>query len=286
MKYYVYTMSHLGVIFYVGKGTGNRMFIHEKRARKNIKSNNNSSLFEKIFSIIFNNESIEYKKIFETDNECEAYKFEYETIEKIGLQNLCNLTKDYLKTSVSDRVKEGLSKSEKFKSVLELKRTLGVRQYYKEINLGEKNPRFGKKNTEEHMIAIKNSLIGVPKSEEHKNKISDALKGIKRSDDTKNKVSESLKKSTKFQEKVHSEEFRNTHRINTKKRHDELITYYFEYNGDEVIHKGGLQNMEENYDISFNTLRKLRYGKLEEWNGWRFIKMTNNSNQKIINKDV
>ena len=286
MKYYVYTMSHLGVIFYVGKGTCNSMFIHEKRARKNIKSNNNSSLFEKIISIIFNNESIEYKKIFETDNECEAYKFEYETIEKIGLQNLCNLTKDYLKTSVSDRVKEGLSKSEKFKSVLELKRTLGVRQYYKEINLGEKNPRFGKKNTEEHMIAIKNSLIGVPKSEEHKDKISDALKGIKRSDDTKNKVSESLKKSTKFQEKVHSEEFRNTHRINTKKRHDELITYYFEYNGVEVIHKGGLQNMEENYDISFNTLRKLRYGKLEEWNGWRFIKMTNNSNQKIINKDV
>jgi len=277
MKYYVYTLSYSDKIFYVGKGTGHRMFIHEKRALKGIKSNNNTALFEKILSIIESGNKIEYNKIFETDNECEAYKFEFELIEKIGLDNLCNLTKDYLKTSVSDMVKFGLSKSEKWKEVQVRKKSLEMREYYKMINSGENNPRYGKTNTEEHMIAIKNSLIGVPKSEEHRKKIGDAIRGIVRSDEYKKKLSESLKNSTKFKEATQSEEFKNKHRQNTKKRHQELITYYFEYNGNIIIHKGGLKNMAVEYNIPFTYLQKLRYGKIEEYKGWKFISMENKS---------
>jgi len=277
MKYYVYTLSYDGKIFYVGKGTGLRMFIHEKRTRKGIKSNNNTSLFEKIHSIIEYGNSIEYTKIFETNNECEAYKFEFETIENIGLNNLCNLTKDYLKTSVSDMVKAALAKSEKWNESKIKKKSLEVREYYRQINIGDKNPRYGKKNTEEHMNAIKNSLIGIPKSEEHKKKISDAIRGIIRSDEFKRKVSDSLRNSSKLKEVTQSEEFKNKHRENSKKRHKESITYYYEYNGNIIIHKGGLKDMASQYDISFYYLKKLRYGKIEEYKGWRFISIENKS---------
>jgi hypothetical protein len=277
MKYYVYTLSYNGEIFYVGKGTKYRMFVHEKRALRGIKSNNNTALFKKIQSIIESENKIEYNKIFETDDECEAYKFESETIEQMGLDNLCNLTKNYLKTSLSERVKVGLSKSKKWIEVLENKKSLEMREYYKMINTGENNPRYGKNNTEEHMIAIKNSLIGIPKSEEHKKKIADAIRGISRSDEFKQKVSESLRNSTKFKEVTQSEEFKNKHRQNAKKRHKELITYYFEYNGDIIIHNGGLKDMSLTHDISLYYLKKLRYGEIEEYKGWKFILLDNKS---------
>lgn len=32
MKYYVYTLAHNGTVFYVGKGSGNRIPQHEKEA--------------------------------------------------------------------------------------------------------------------------------------------------------------------------------------------------------------------------------------------------------------
>ena len=287
MKYYVYTLSFENSIFYVGKGVKDRMFIHEKRAIKGIKSNNNSALYEKIKSILDDNKKIEYNKIFETDDECEAYKFEFETIENIGIENLCNLTKDWVKTSVSERVKIGISKSTKFKDAINNKKSIETREYYRKINTGENNPRYGKKNTVDHMTAIKNSLIGVSKSDEHKEKISKSLKGLERSDETKKKLSESLKKSTKFKEVVNSEDFKNKHKENTKKRHDELMTYYFEYLGETIVHKGGLKNMSEKYNISHHILKKLRYGVIGEYKGWKFISFENLSfkpSKRSINK--
>lgn len=170
MKFYVYTLSHNGIVFYVGKGSKRRMYIHEQKFRKGIKSNNNTSLFEKIKSIIESGNSIEYKKIFETDIETDAYKVEVETIENLGIDNICNLTTSYLKSNLSDIVKTSLKKSLKFKESLDKKRTEEIREYYRSINMGEKNPRYGKKNTIEHMESIKKSLIGVPKTEEHRKK--------------------------------------------------------------------------------------------------------------------
>jgi len=274
MKYYVYTLSYENRVFYVGKGTDNRMYIHEKRVLKGVKPNNNSSLFEKISSIIKSGGKIEYKKIFETDDECLAYKIEYETIDSFGLENLCNLTKDYIKTSVSQMVKNSLSKSEKWANVIKNKKSKESREYYRQINLGEKNPRYGRHNTAEHMNAIKRSLVGIPKSDEHKKKISDAITGIKRSEETKIKSSESLRNSSKFKEKVKSENFKQKHRENAKKRHDESIIYVFEYNDEIINHKGGLKNLSSIYDISYYYLKKLRYGEIDNHKGWRFISMS------------
>lgn len=143
--------------------------------------------------------------------------------------------------------------------------------------------KFGTRNIwihkkwKEHMECIKNSLIGVPKSTEHRDKISKSLTGIKRSDEFKNKLSESLKNSEKLKEVTQSIEFRNKHRYNTTKRHGELITYYFEYNGNIIIHKGGLKNMVDKYEISFYNLKRLRYGIITEYKGWKFISIDNKS---------
>jgi hypothetical protein len=35
--------------------------------------------------------------------------------------------------------------------------------------------------------------------------------------------------------------------------------------------------MEQKHNISFNVLRKLRYGLIDEYMGWKFIKLINNS---------
>lgn len=275
MKYYVYTLSHNGIVFYVGKGSGRRMYIHEKRAKVGIKSNNNSALYEKILSILSIGDEIDYFKIYETDDEIDSYKIEVELIDKIGLDNLCNLTRDYLKTSVSEMVKNGLKKSEKFKKVIENKRSPEIREYYRIINTGENNHRYGKKNTPEHNEAIFNSLKDIPKSIEHRNKISNSLKRYKKTKKHLDNISKSLKNSENFKSVVKSEAFREKHRKISKKRHDEKITYYFKYNESIVIHKGGLKNMTEDYSISFYYLKKLRYGDIDEYKGWKFIKMEN-----------
>jgi hypothetical protein len=274
MKFYVYTLSHNGTIFYVGKGSKRRMYIHEYRFRKGIKSNNNTSLFEKIKSIIESGNSIEYNKVFETDIEIDAYKIEFETIKSLGIDNLCNLTTDYLKSNLSEIVKTSLKKSIKFKESLDKKRTPEIREHYRLINTGEKNPRYGKKNTIDHMEAIRKSLLNVPKTEDHKKKISNALKNHIRSDEHKKKISHGLLKSEKFKNFVKSDKNRETQRRITQLRHDNSLIYIFTHNGKEIIHKGKLKNLEE-LGISFYYLKKLRYGEINEHNGWRFVSMGN-----------
>ena len=94
MKYYVYELinSLNGKVFYVGKGQGSRMFVHEHRAKRNhIESNENRHLRNKILFIWKNGGMIQYKQIFFTDNDAEAYRKETERIEDIGIHNLCNV---------------------------------------------------------------------------------------------------------------------------------------------------------------------------------------------------
>jgi len=52
-------------IFYVGKGTKNRMYKHEQIVKQGKIPHNNYYLYEKIKSIIINNEKIIYEKIYE-----------------------------------------------------------------------------------------------------------------------------------------------------------------------------------------------------------------------------
>lgn len=103
MKHYVYAIINPidNKIIYVGKGSSRRIYDHLKNAiayrdgnDKKIKPGCNHKLLNKMVSILsqgFND--IIREILFETDNEDEAYSFEAQKIDEIGLENLCNLTR-------------------------------------------------------------------------------------------------------------------------------------------------------------------------------------------------
>lgn len=75
LKYYLYHLidSCNGVVFYVGKGTGNRMYIHVKDVLKGkVPNDGNSHLGRKIKKILNAGLVVEYKKVFFTDDEEEV----------------------------------------------------------------------------------------------------------------------------------------------------------------------------------------------------------------------
>jgi len=91
-KYYIYALidSSNSKPFYIGKGCGDRMFIHERNAR-NGNNDLNKHKYNKILKLISNQVEIKYDVLFRTDNEELAYKTESTIIDEIGLENLTNI---------------------------------------------------------------------------------------------------------------------------------------------------------------------------------------------------
>lgn len=107
-KYYVYSLNDNGVPFYVGKGTGRRMKIHEWNVKNgNLPNGSNKHLFNKIRKT----DNIEYKIEFESNDENKCYEMEIKLINSIGIENLCNLTYGGDGLKATDEVKEKISKS-------------------------------------------------------------------------------------------------------------------------------------------------------------------------------
>lgn len=88
-KYYVYFLKDGDDVFYVGKGTGNRMYYHYKTA---LKTNIRLPVLDKIRKMVSENRTIVYEKVFETNDQQEAYIKEKTTIKEIGIDNLKNIT--------------------------------------------------------------------------------------------------------------------------------------------------------------------------------------------------
>lgn len=93
MTHYVYELIDPinNKVFYVGKGSGRRMYVHEHRAKRpHSEINENKKLRNKIKSILNNDKSVVYNQIFFTENSVEAYECESKRIIELGLDNLCN----------------------------------------------------------------------------------------------------------------------------------------------------------------------------------------------------
>jgi len=146
-KHYVYYLisSIDGNVFYIGKGSGNRMYKHIQIAEGNsmVKSKN-PYLYNKINKILNDGGEVICTKIFETNNEDLSYEKEKLFIEKFGLNNLTNITegglggligewdeerKDKLRKSKSIGNRKGKPHSEKTKA--KIRETMKVKGYNK-----------------------------------------------------------------------------------------------------------------------------------------------------------
>ena len=101
-KYYVYTLAYPeemgGAVFYIGKGTGKRILIHEQYAAhsdSDIKTYyRNAGKCRVIREIWTNGGQVKREIVFETDDEFEAYAYEWTLINVVyqgkGLTNINN----------------------------------------------------------------------------------------------------------------------------------------------------------------------------------------------------
>ena len=88
-KFYDYFLMHPnGIVFYVGKGTGNRINEHEIEAKRGIKSRK-CDVIRKIWA---NGEEVIKQKVAFFDNEKNAYDLEMLLIAFFGRENLTNRT--------------------------------------------------------------------------------------------------------------------------------------------------------------------------------------------------
>jgi len=146
-RFYVYHLidPFTGFPFYVGKGTGNRMYDHEKLTLSEKIPNKNPILFRKIKKIILSN-NILYKKILENLTENEAFLLEQSEIKKYGRMNdktgiLCNMTNGG----------EGISGH---KHSYETKKRISI------LHSGKNNPFYGKHHTTKNLKKIRESSLG------------------------------------------------------------------------------------------------------------------------------
>lgn len=150
--YYVYHLIDLdGKTFYVGMGSGRRMYHHVYNVKRNIIPNSNMHLFNKIKKILKNGD-VSYKKVFESYNRDEVIEREIIDINKIGMHNLCNKTPGgdvgFCGGTHTIETRKKISKA-----------------------LKTKHPFRGKELSEIHKMNIAKSLTGKIFTNEHKKNI-------------------------------------------------------------------------------------------------------------------
>ena len=88
-RFFVYDLidPRCGSVFYVGKGQKNRPYEHEREAIKGKQSDK----CDKIREILASGNKVCVKIVERFADETEAYKFEFDRIQSIGLDNLTNI---------------------------------------------------------------------------------------------------------------------------------------------------------------------------------------------------
>jgi len=116
--FYVYQLvTSDDELIYIGKGSGNRMNKHSIIAMGNsINRTKNPKLYNKIKKVVDNGGFIKPEIIFKSKLELDCLNEEIKQINKIGLENLCNLTIGGEGTSgynLSEETKMKMSKAKK-----------------------------------------------------------------------------------------------------------------------------------------------------------------------------
>lgn len=224
VKFYVYLLidGRTDVIFYVGKGSGKRMYKHVVIARGNsVLCRRNPKLYNKIKSILANGSEVKYRMVLETDDEQEALNKEVETIKFYGLENLTNLTEGGEGTSFprgfTEEHRRRISEAKKGKTHKGVPRSPETREKIRVALQGRKpGPGRvccwkGKRLPEEMKRKMSEAHKGKKFSLEHRANLSKALsgkshpwmkgnkgripwnKGKKTSEESRRKISKALK---------------------------------------------------------------------------------------------
>lgn len=153
-------------VFYIGKGHGQRAYIHMTRALKWYKTGKivpgaNKHLYHKLLKIYKNNLRPIYSIVFSSSIEKEVLDREENNIKIIGLENLCNLTHG---GEGESKTKETLLKiSDSLKKFWSSDDGYAMKQKFSEERAGSNNPMWGISLDEETIKKKVLALLSVPR---------------------------------------------------------------------------------------------------------------------------
>jgi hypothetical protein len=181
VEFYVYQLkTSSGEIFYIGKGSGNRMYKHIQIAKGNsVNRKRNPKLYNKISLVVKNGGYIIPEILFKSNSENECFVKETELISVIGKSNLCNLTDGGEGTSgysLSDETKKRISAA---KTGIKRVFTEEHKQRISQGMMGRVSPWKGKTLPEEMKRKMSESGKGKnagPISEKRRQSIIDGIK--------------------------------------------------------------------------------------------------------------
>ena len=234
-RFYVYELVNSldGKVFYVGKGSNNRLNHHVRNARKRI-SEGNLRKMRKILSIEKLGGKVFAEKLIENLSERDAFDIEELTIRRYGLENLTNLSYGGEGCHHTDETKKKIKQS---KLNSDWRPTEEWLKHNSEAHKGHivteetrkkiSNKQKGKVLLEEHRLKISQALIGRKLSETHKKHIASGGIGKHfgkggnfnpRTEEFKQKISSIMKGNQNAKGIIRSEETKEKLRIAAKKR--------------------------------------------------------------------
>ncbi len=166
--WYVYHIIDptINEVFYIGKGSGRRYSIHMIRALKwrkdgTIISGGNRHLYNKLLKIHDAGLCPKYYIEFESNIEKQVLDREVADISKFGIENLCNLTYGGEGETRSKESLEKLSKSSR--EFWNSDGGFAMKEKLSQERMGENNPMYGYKMTEEEKKKKVDDLLSVPR---------------------------------------------------------------------------------------------------------------------------